>query len=89
MPVPGGWPTFAAAYRAELEEWPFLTRFAVARLVVGWLRTNPTVTILSFERRVPEGSTADCWSQRDVFREWLVSVLPLALPLDSLSRQVG
>ena len=26
-----GWPDFAAGYRAELEEWPSLTRLAVAR----------------------------------------------------------
>lgn len=88
-PLPAGWPAFAAAYRAELEAWPFLTRFAVARQVAGWLRTSPTVTILSFERRMPAGSTADCWSQRDIFRDWLVSLLPLARPLDSRARQVG
>ena len=76
-----GWPDFAAAYRAELEEWPFHTRLAVARQVVTWLRTAPTVTILSFEDRPREGSTADCWAQRHVFRDWLRSLLPLAIPL--------
>jgi hypothetical protein len=84
-PVPAGWPAFASAYQAELEAWPFLTRLAVARQVAAWLRTYPTVTTLSFERRMPKGSTTDCWSQRDVFRNWLVSLLPLAIPLGSVS----
>jgi hypothetical protein len=76
-----GWPAFAAAYRAELEAWPSHTRLAVARQVASWLRTAPTVTILSFESGPPAGSTSKCWAQRHVFREWLRSLLPLALPL--------
>jgi hypothetical protein len=76
-----GWPAFAAAYRAELETWPILTRLAVARQVVAWLRTAPTVTVLSFERRTPQGSPPDCWAQRHIFRDWLRSLLPLAIPL--------
>jgi hypothetical protein len=76
-----GWPAFAAAYRAELEAWPLHTRLAIARQVAAWLRSAPTVTILSFERRPPTESTAECWAQRDVFRDWLRSLLPLAVPL--------
>ena len=76
-----GWPDFAAAYRAELEVWPFLTRLAVARQLVTWLCTSPTITILSFEDHPREGSTAECWAQRHVFRDWLRCLLPLAIPM--------
>lgn len=82
-PLRLGWPTFAAAYHAELERWPFLTRLALARQVAGGLCTAPTVTILSFEpaRRIPPSGAANAWAQRHVFRDWLVSLLPLAMPL--------
>jgi hypothetical protein len=76
-----GWPAFAAAYRAELEAWPFHTRLAVVRQIAARLRTVDTVTILSFELRTPEGSTPDYWAQRHVFCDWLRSLLPLAMPL--------
>jgi len=76
-----GWPSFAAAYRAELEAWPYHTRLAVARQIVAWLRTFETVTILSCERRIPSGSTPACWAQRHVFHDWLCRLLPLALPM--------
>jgi hypothetical protein len=76
-----GWPAFAASYRAELEAWPLLTRLAVARQLVGWLRAFDAVTILSFERRTPEDSAPECWAQRHVFHDWLCGLLPLARPL--------
>jgi hypothetical protein len=78
-----GWPAFAAAYRAELEDCPFPLRFAIARRVVAWLREYETVTILSAERRMPKGSTPDYWAQRYVVRDWLRSLLPLAQPLSA------
>jgi hypothetical protein len=81
VPPVSAWPAFAAAYRAELEEWPFLTRLAVARQVAAWLRAVPTVTILCGADRVPAGSTKDCWAQRHIFRDWVRRLLPLALPL--------
>jgi hypothetical protein len=80
-PLHLGWPAFAAAYRAELEAWPFHTRLHSALQIAAWLRTAPTVTILSFETRPPADSTATCWAQRHVFRDWLRTLLPLALPL--------
>jgi hypothetical protein len=80
-----GWPAFAAAYRAELEQWPLRTRLAVVHQIVGWLRTAPTVTVLSFERslsceqmRLAAEHLDDpgpAWAQRHVFRDWLVSLL--------------
>ena len=70
------------------------------RQVVGWLNAVPTVTILSFEREVSErgmtddvesldgvGSVTANWAQRHVFRDWLVSLLPLAIPLMTLLEQ--
>ncbi len=81
VPPVSGWPAFAAAYRAELEAWPFHLRLAVARQMAAWLRCVPTVTNLCFDSRVPAGSTADCWAQRHIFRDWVRSLLPLALPL--------
>jgi hypothetical protein len=80
-PLQLGWLAFADAYRAELECWPFLTQMAVARQIAEWLHSAPTVTILSFERRIPPSNTHDAWAQRHVFRDWLVSLLPLAVPL--------
>jgi hypothetical protein len=76
-----GWPAFATAYRAELEAQPFSTRLAIARQLVAWLRHYKTVTILSFEQRIPQGSAPDCWAQRHIFRDWLCTLLPLAQPL--------
>src|SRR5579871_2964332 len=68
-PPVSGWPAFAAAYRAELEEWPFHTRLAAARHLAAWLRTYPTVTILCFEDRISPTSTQEGWAQRHIFRE--------------------
>jgi hypothetical protein len=76
-----GWLAFAAAYRAELDALPFLARFAMARQVVAWLRDYDTITILSGEQRVPQGSAPDYWAQRHIFREWLCTLVPLAQPL--------
>lgn len=80
------WPAFAAAYRAELEDWPSHSRLAIARQIVAWLRDYETVTILSFEVRTPANSTPDCWAQRHIFRDWLRELLPLAAPLSVLGR---
>lgn len=40
-PLHLGWPAFAAAYRAELEQQLFRTRLAVARQIAAWLRAVP------------------------------------------------
>jgi hypothetical protein len=85
-----GWPAFAAAYRAELEEWPLSTRLAVAQQVVAWLRAAPSVTILSFERSPTSALNApDGWAQRHIFRAWLRTLLPLTLPPGVLTRRTG
>lgn len=75
-----GWYALATAYQAELADWPTHTRLAVARQVMLWLHEHETVTILSFERRMPADGTPGWWAQRHVFREWLCSLLPLAMP---------
>src|SRR5262249_50415651 len=77
VPLQLGWSAFAAAYRAELEQQPFLTCLSVIRKVVGWLQVVPTLTILSFERGTPERGAPDevvrsakeTWAQRHIFRE--------------------
>jgi hypothetical protein len=82
-----GWPAFAAAYRAELERRSLAERFGMLRQVLVWLHTYPSVTILSLERGMPKGEALLAWeqrgefvpwAQRHIFREWLVSLLPLA-----------
>lgn len=85
-PLVSNWPDFAAAYRAELEDWHSHSRLAVARQIAAWLRRYETVTILSFEVRTPAHSTPDCWAQRHIFRDWLCEILPLAAPLGVRAR---
>jgi hypothetical protein len=83
-----GWEGFAAAYRAELERWPFLVQLAVVRQVAVWLCSYRTVTILSFEPSMPRGAALEAWkqrgefvpwAQRHVFREWLLHLPPIEL----------
>jgi hypothetical protein len=87
-----GWPDFAVAYRAELEQRPLANGLAVMHQIIVWLSTNPTVTVLSFESGMPRGEAfVGCeqrdelvpWAQRHIFRDWLVSLLPLAPSLDA------
>jgi hypothetical protein len=87
MALTPGWTALAAAYRAELEGRPLADRFGVLRQVLAWLHDYPSVTILSFERAMPKGDALLAWeqrgefvpwAQRHIFREWLVSLLPLA-----------
>lgn len=84
-PLQLGWPAFAAAYRAELDRWPFQIRLALARQIVAWLCMVPSLTILSFERprRTQSRETAhgENWAQRHIFRQWVLDQLPLAAPL--------
>jgi len=81
------WSMFAAAYRAELEQCSLVERLGVLHQIVAWLCQYPTVTVLSFESGTPKGEALlaweQCrdfvsWAQRHIFREWLVSLLPLA-----------
>ena len=83
------WATFAAAYRAELEERSLSERLGVLRQILARLCQYPTVTVLSFESGTPKGEALVAWeqrrefrpwAQRHIFREWLVSLLPLAGP---------
>ncbi len=83
-----GWEGFAAAYRAELERWPFLVQVAVVRQVALWLCSYRTVTILSFEPSMPRGKALLAWerqgefvpwAQRHIFRDWLLSLPPIEL----------
>jgi hypothetical protein len=83
-----GWEGFAAAYRAELERWPFLVQLAVVRQIATWLCSYRTVTILSFEPSMPRGAALAAWkqrgefvpwAQRHVFREWLLRLPPIEL----------
>jgi hypothetical protein len=94
VPLQLRWPAFAAAYRAELEQCPLIRRLVVIGDIVEWLQAFPTVTVLSFEQgklhrnEVPYHAVlADLqdqprahysWAQRHIFRDWLVSLLPLA-----------
>jgi len=76
-PAALGWEGFAAAYRAELERWPFPVQLAVVRQISAWLCSYRTVTILSFEPSQPRGA-APCLSRvaavlaagRSVSRWW-------------------
>jgi len=88
QPAALGWEGFAAAYRAELERWPFLVQWAVVRQVASWLCSFRTVTILSFEPSRPRGAALEAWqrrgefvpwAQRHVFREWLLGLPPVDL----------
>jgi hypothetical protein len=81
-----GWEGFAAAYRGELERWPFLVQVAVVRQIAAWLCSYRTVTILSFEPSWPRGAALEAWerrgefvpwAQRHVFREWLLGLPPV------------
>jgi hypothetical protein len=85
-PLSLGWPAFAAAYRVELERRTLPGRLAVVRQILEWLHTYRTVTVLSFEPGTPRGEALVAWeqrgefvpwAQRHVFRDWLVSLLPL------------
>jgi len=87
-PAALGWEGFAAAYRAELERWPFLVQLAVVRQLASWLCSYRTVTILSFEPSQPRGEALEAWerrgefvpwAQRHVFREWLLCLPPVDL----------
>ncbi len=87
-PAALGWEGFAAAYRAELERWPFLVQLAVVRQIACWVCSYRTVTILSFEPSRPRGAALLAWersgefmpwAQRHVFREWLLSLPPVEL----------
>ena len=82
-PAALGWEGFAAAYRAELERWPFPVQLAVVRQIASWLCSYRTVTILSFESSRPRGAALLAWeqhgefvpwAQRHVFREWLLGL---------------
>jgi hypothetical protein len=88
QPAALGWEGFAAAYRAELERWPFLVQLAVVRQIASWLCSYRTVTILSFEPSQPRGAALEAWerrgefvpwAQRHVFREWLLGLPPIGL----------
>jgi hypothetical protein len=87
-PAALGWEGFAAAYRAELERWPFLVQLAVVRQIAAWLCSYRTVTILSFEPSRPRGAALEAWerrgefvpwAQRHVFHEWLLRLPPVEL----------
>ncbi len=87
-PAALGWEGFAAAYRAELERWPFLVQWAVVRQIASWLCSYRTVTILSLEPSRPRGAALLAWeqrgefvpwAQRHVFREWLLRLPPVEL----------
>jgi hypothetical protein len=86
-PITLGWPTFAAAYRAELEQRSLSCRLDVLCHILMWLRTYRTVTVLSFESGTPKDEAffpwqqrgkLVPWAQRHICRDWLVSLLPLA-----------
>jgi hypothetical protein len=83
------WTEFAAAYRAELEQRSLAEQLGGLRQIVAWLCQYPTLTILSFESGMPKGEALAAWeqrreflpwAQRHIFREWLISLLPLAGP---------
>jgi hypothetical protein len=85
-----GWEGFAAAYRAELERWPFVAQLAVVRQIAVWLCNYRTVTILSFEPSWPRGAALEAWerrgesvpwAQRHVFRDWLLGLPPVEVCL--------
>jgi hypothetical protein len=83
------WTTFAASYRAELEQRSLAERLGLLRQILAWLCQYPTVTVLSFESGTPKGEALVAWeqrhefvpwAQRHIFRAWLVSLLPMAGP---------
>ncbi len=95
-PAPLGWEGFAAAYRAELERWPFLVQLAVVRQISAWLCSYRTVTILSLEPSMPRGAALLAWerrgefvpwAQRHIVREWLLSLPPVELCTGSAPAQ--
>jgi uncharacterized protein YeaO (DUF488 family) len=63
---------FARAYRTELGALPLSSWYRALLQLAEWLRTYPTVTLLSYER-VPSCLERQTVTQRSVLRTWLLS----------------
>ena len=66
-----GWDAFTARYRAELQDHSRATYLGALIQIGIWLKTYPTVTLLSLEH-IPFDGEAHGRSQRHILRAWLL-----------------